>query len=127
MPKLDEEKAAHVDLQVAWVPPPPLPDGWYTGTLLEVLARSTRAGSRWWDWVFHAEGRELTFYTKLANEDWAWQKFKMAFNAFGVSTETNTDELVGRQVRLRVSQEPDDRSFGELVNKVVRLLPVGQA
>ncbi len=45
------------------------------------------------------------------------------FAALGVSAETETDELLGKSARLRVSQREDDY-LHDLVNRIDRVMPL---
>jgi hypothetical protein len=76
----------------------------YIGALVDVKdvpKWRTRAGAirgGRWEWVFNVEGRKLVLRTPTSgDEERTLQRLKMLFSAFGVSAETNTDDLVGQR------------------------------
>jgi hypothetical protein len=56
--------------------------------------------------------------------DW---KMKEMFEAFGVPADTDTDELLGKEIWLAVSQRVIEKGarMGETGNNVERAMPVG--
>jgi hypothetical protein len=125
--KLSKEEVANVrrsDLD--YEPPPLLAPGVYDGVLWKVTERKNAYGAWWWDWAFAIAGDErlVHFYVSLRRGDtyeFGLQKMRQAFDAFGVSPDTDTDELNGRKVRLEVVQRED--RYGVLGNRVDRVLP----
>lgn len=108
----------------------PLPDGTYTVRLREVSANTSRnSGNPYWSWEYEVvdgphKGRRLWDNTSLSEK--ALWRVNQVFQAFGVGPDTDTDELLGSQVRAVVSQreiEGGSRA-GEIGNQIERLLPV---
>jgi hypothetical protein len=131
VPKLPDElaKAARRASGDYYYEPPLLAPGVYTGVLLRVEENRNQHGGWWWDWTFEVEGEErrLHFYASLRDEnDYGLWKLNLVFSAFGVSTESDTDDMVGKTVRLVVSQREDKYRGGELDNRVDRVLPLGR-
>lgn len=107
----------------------PMPDGVYHFILKDVDA--TREGPKgpYWSWEFECieepyKGRRQWNNTSLAQ---AWS-LKQTFDAFGVPVDTDTDELIGKPVRLvlstRVIQEGNRK--GEPTNQVDRVRPADE-
>ncbi|MFI5282467.1 MAG: hypothetical protein ACHQ0J_04990 [Candidatus Dormibacterales bacterium] len=129
MPKLDDETAGKVKrADGPFEPPPLLQPGLYPGTLLRVsVCTSQYHRGCSWDWDFDLGDRRLVYYTKLGRypddqESYWLRRLKEVFAAFGASTEADTDDLVGRSVRLRVSQRKDQ--YGHTDNRIERVLPL---
>lgn len=87
----------------------------------------------YWSWEFEViepdefEGRRLWANTSLSEK--AFFKLKEAFEAFGVSPDTDTDELCGESALLVVSQRPIEKGArkGEMGNNVDVILPADGA
>lgn len=91
---------------------------------------ATREGPAgpYWSWEYEIlDGefmdRRLWNNTTLAEN--AQFGLKQTFDAFGVPTDTDTDELLGKVVRLSVSQRTIQKGprTGELSNNVDRVMP----
>lgn len=128
MPKLNSALAAQVGRQEVQVEYSPLPADTYTVRLMNVEPRESANGNPAWSWSYEVvegeyAGRRLWDYTSLVEK--ALWRVKAIFDAFGVPPGTDTDDLLGRQVRLVVSQRiiPAGRRQGELGNQIDRVLP----
>lgn len=107
-----------------------LPEGRYTAKLNDVDTTKEGAKGAYWSWEFEIvdgefKNRKLWVNTSLSEKaDW---KMKEVFTAFGYDADTDTDELVGEQVRLQVSQRAIESGpkKGDIGNNVDRVMPVG--
>lgn len=128
MPKLNKQAAKEVAKQEGGsfeaIPP-----GTYLATLLKCEVKEGPAGP-YWKWEYRVDkpeefaNRRLFNNTSLAQN--ALWKLNETFKAFGVATDTDTDELCGEQVRLIVSQQTiqSGNRKGETGNQVDRVLPL---
>jgi hypothetical protein len=128
MPKLNAVLAAQVERQEVQINYEPLPADTYTVRLMNVEPRESKNGDPAWSWTYEVvegehTGRRLWDYTSLSEK--ALWRVKAIFDAFGVAPGTDTDDLLGRQVRLVVSQRiiPAGRRQGEIGNQIDRVLP----
>lgn len=107
----------------------PLPDGIYHGKLVDV--DTTREGPKgpYWSWEFDVvqndqyNNRKLWNNTSLSKA--AAFKMDETYKAFGVPLDTDTDDLLGKVVKMQVSQrtiQSGDRE-GEIGNQIDRLRP----
>jgi hypothetical protein len=107
----------------------PMDEGIYHFILKDVDA--TREGKKgpYWSWEFECieepyKGRRQWNNTSLSQE---WS-FKQTFEAFGTTPDTDTDDLIGKPVRLvlsiRTIQEGTRK--GELTNQVDRVRPADE-
>lgn len=103
-----------------------IPDGAYHVKLRDV--DTTREGKKgpYWSWEFEIideefKGRRLWNNTSLSEA--AAFKMKETFEAFGVSLDTDTDELIGEVVKAVVSQRTiqEGTRKGEVANQIDRL------
>jgi hypothetical protein len=112
-----------------------VPEGIYTVRLRSVESKPPGPGSKtgkpFWLWTFEipedAEqygGKRFFLNTSLA--DSALWKMKEVFDAFGVDPDTDTDELVGDEVRLVISIRPigSGARAGQPSNQVENVLPL---
>jgi len=111
-----------------------LPEGLYLGTLMDVEVKQGGKGD-YWSWRFsdliaveddqQYPGSQWV-NTSLTPEA-AW-KLKETFEAFNATSDTDTDELLGKQCWLVVSQRVIERGarMGEMGNNVDRLMPIGE-
>lgn len=107
-----------------------LPAGIYECKLREVTAQDGQKAP-YWKWEFEIvedeyKGRRLWLNTSLSEA--ALWKFKEVFKAFGVTPDTDTDELVDEHVMCVVSQsiiQAGSRK-GEMGNNVDNVRPVGE-
>jgi|SwirhisoilCB3_FD_contig_31_7952992_length_552_multi_5_in_0_out_0_1 hypothetical protein len=98
------------------------------GQLKEVEVKPGKKGD-YWQWKFVIPegqpnaGRMFRENTSLSEA--AHFRMKAVFNAFGVPTNTDTDDLLGCQVRLVIGQEiiGEGQRMGEATNTIVTLLP----
>lgn len=110
MTKLSKEmrervKAADAD------PFAPLPKGFYILKLTKVTSgKSNSSGNQMWTWFYKSvepiEGKEVRDYSAFSTE---W-KFKQIFNAFGVSEDIDTDDLLGQTVIAEIDHQPDQKN-----------------
>lgn len=133
MPKLDDKKAAAVDQAEDGFKP--VPEGVYVLQLMEDVDVKEGAKGTYWRWTFEVpkehEGEELEhggrrFWTNTSLSDSAYFKLKETFGAFGVPTNTDTAELVGRKVKALVVQKVIDggQRKGEIGNEISKLFPL---
>jgi hypothetical protein len=139
MPKLDKEQAKRVEDNDGSFPP--LEEGMYVGTLMEVRVSDQPgdSGYPFWTWIFS----ELF---AADDEDWdnptstvpgsafhvtslsPKSEFKMAetFQAFGVPADTDTDDLIGEKIRLYMEQRVIEKGprAGQIGNNVANLFPL---
>lgn len=105
MPKLNAERAKQVEKSEDSGGFSLLEEGTYTFKLKDVTAGETQKGDP--KWVFKWEAQLENGGTKAVQEHCAlteaslW-KLKSIFKAFGVSTDTDTDDLVGKTVQVDV-------------------------
>lgn len=133
MPKLNSQKAEAVSTATSAFPL--IPEGLWPAKLLAVESRENRIPGKdgYWRWEFEIhytddEGVDRTGKqwenTSLA-EAAAW-RMKQAFDAFGVSTDTDTDDLCGKWCQAQIGQEVIGAGSrkGEMGNIIVKLLPL---
>lgn len=107
----------------------PLPEDVYTATLYgEVQVREGASGNPYWSWTFKiAEGPHTgrTLWLSTGLSDQALWRLKEVFAAFGVPADTDTDDLIGRRVKLLVTQKIIGAGSrkGEIGNEIQSLLP----
>ncbi len=128
MPKLNKSQAKEVgDASGGFEP---LEDGVYHARLrgVEVSDNAGKSGFHYWKWEFEVVeepyiNRRLWTNTSLAPT--AAFKLKEMFDAFGVDTDTDTDELCGQIVRLVVKTTTiqEGTRKGELSNEIERVSP----
>lgn len=104
----------------------PVEDGVYHARLKEV--DPTREGPKgpYWSWEFEIVEPGPAFKRKQWNNTslgQAWS-LKQTFDAFGVPTDTDTDEVVGKVVRIVLSTRTIQSGprEGELTNQVDRVI-----
>jgi hypothetical protein len=130
MPKLPANIGAEADKAASEDGPAPVPAGQYVGKLLEVKVsdKPGPSGSHYWTWEYQVmddgyTGKKLRHITSLSEK----ARFSVggAFAAFGVPSDTDTDELIGQRVLLVVSQTPIQSGprEGQLSNRVDYTLP----
>lgn len=129
MPKLNQALATATNAAVT-TSFEPLPEGVYGVTLKGVDIKEGQKGP-YWVWEFeipqgadHA-GRRFWLNTSLSEA--ALWKLNETFAAFGVTPDTDTDELLGKNVKAVVVQrtiQAGARS-GEVTNQIDQVLPSG--
>jgi hypothetical protein len=126
MAKLNKKMQGEVEKAQAGFTP--MPDGTYHFRLRDV--DSTRTGNKgpYWSWEYECVeephvGRRQWNNTSLSEESLGFMK--ATFQAFDASLDTDTDELIGKIVRLQLTtrtiQPPSPRA-GEQTNNVNRVL-----
>jgi hypothetical protein len=140
MAKLNEEKAT--EAKNASTGFTPMPDGTYRFILKDV--DPTREGPKgpYWSWEFECiepepvevldeESGETKEMKILGRKQWnntsmsAMWSFNQTFEAFGVPTDTDTDEILGKPCLLVLSVRTIQSGArkGELTNQVERIKP----
>jgi hypothetical protein len=129
MPKLNQKTAKAAEGAAEDGGPGPMPEGRYICRLLEVNAKDASAPDKapYWSWQYavNEEGdffdRKLWDNTSLSEA--AQWRLGAVFAAFEVPADTDTDELIGREVAIIVGQETAQRGkmLGKLVNVVNRI------
>ena len=105
-----------------------VPDGRYICKLIDVEAKEGKTAPYWnWSYEINEEpyvGRRLWDNTSLSEK--ARWRLGQVFAAFEVAADTDTDELIGREVAIVVGSETAQagKRQGELVNVVKRLEPL---
>ncbi|AZS06685.1 hypothetical protein HOU95_gp122 [Streptomyces phage Hiyaa] len=133
MPKLDDKKAAAVDQAEDGFKP--VPEGVYIVQLMEDVDVKEGDKGTYWRWTFEVpkehDGKELDhagrrFWTNTSLSEAAFFKLKETFGAFGVPTNTDTAELVGRKVKALITQRTiqGGQRKGEIGNEISKLLPL---
>lgn len=128
MPKLSDEKAKAVNADEGNVL---LEDGTVViATLTEVEPDEGQKGP-YWAWKYKVSqdspaGKGRVFTNRTSLSDAAYWKLKETFDAFGVSADTDTDDLIGHAVRLQITQRTINQGAraGELTNDVKAVLPL---
>lgn len=133
MPKLDDTKAAAVDQAEDGFKP--VEEGVYILQLMEDVDVKEGDKGTYWRWTFEIpkthEGKDLPnagrrFWTNTSLSDSAYFKLKETFGAFGVPTNTDTAELVGRKVKALITQKVigGGQRKGDIGNEISKLLPL---
>lgn len=105
-----------------------IPEDTYTVRLVDVEQKIGKdSGKPYWNWKFEVtegdcKGRNIFMITSLSEN--ALFKLKEVFDAFGFSTDSDTDELVGESVKLVVIQEVIEKGTrkGQMGNTVTQVL-----
>lgn len=133
MPKLNQDVAQKVnDAEDGFKP---VPENVYIVQLKEDVDVKEGAKGPYWRWTFEIpethEGEELQyagrrFWTNTSLSDAAYFKLKETFAAFGVPTDTDTEDLVGQKVKAVVIQRviQGGQRAGEIGNEIDKLLPL---
>ena len=128
MPKLPPTTASAVNNTEAATSFAPVPPGMYPALLRDVKIKDGNSGPYWvWEYEIPAgyefAGRRFWNNTSLSEASRPF--LKKAFDAFGVSADTNTDELCGQWVTLRIGTRVirDGERAGEVANTVTEVLP----
>ncbi len=107
-----------------------LPEDIYEVLLKQDVTIEEGAKGPYWQWIFAIpEGLEHAnrqFWVNTSLGDNALWKLNEVFAAFGVPTSTNTEDLVGRRVKVVVVQKiaTAGKKKGEMVNEVKQVLPL---
>ena len=127
MPKLNSQLATAASAAVT-TSFEPLPEGVYQVKLNEVSIKEGPKGA-YWVWEFEIptghdhSGRRFWLNTSLSEA--ALWKLNETFAAFSATTDTDTDELIGKVVKAVVVQrtiQAGARS-GEVTNQIDQVLP----
>ncbi|AOE44382.1 hypothetical protein SEA_GHOBES_30 [Gordonia phage Ghobes] len=128
MPKLTKKVAAQVDKSEAASGSYLLPEGRYAAQLKSVVQKD---GNEYPYWVWEFENLHDADGNKQAGRQWnntslspkSLGFLKATFEAFGYTSDSDTDELVGEWVVLYLVQEPISRGpkAGQLRNQVQSL------
>ena len=110
-----------------------IPEGVYRAVLEGEVESVDGAKGTYWKWTFkiveegEGNGRKMFLNTSL-NEAAHW-KLKEVFEAFGVPLTTDTDDLIGDEVKLYLTQKIAEQGArkGEMTNEIKQVLPVNQA
>lgn len=128
MPKLNNDTAAKVDSAESGIDP--VEEGIYVLRLREdVTVREGQAGP-YWAWTFEIpEGQEKAgrrFFHNTSLSEQAFFKLKETFEAFGVPTNTDTEDLVGKTVKAHIIIKTIQKGQrqGELGNEIKSLHPI---
>lgn len=88
----------------------------------------------YWIWVFKNPADAPRYagwqhWLRTSLSEAAAFKMKEVFEAFGVPTDTDTDELIGRSVRVAVGQytKQEGPNAGQLGNSVESVLPLDES
>lgn len=110
-----------------------LPEGRYAARLLEVESREGAKGT-YWSWVLgdlhdtegNSHAGKQWHNTSLSEA--AFGFLKATFEAFGYTTDSDTDEMIGEWVTLHLVQEQINRGprAGEMTNRVRSILPFNE-
>lgn len=133
MPKLNQETARKVSEAEDGFKP--VPDGVYVVELREDV--DVREGEKgpYWSWCFEIpkehEDKELDyagrrFWHNTSLSDAAYFKLKETFAAFGVPTDTDTEDLVKRRVKvvIRTEIQQKGKNKGRENSVIDQLLPL---
>lgn len=139
MPKLPKKMAQEVEQAEAWAGGGIIPDGLYLARLFVVSVEPKKPGKEYgsWRWDFQIvsdlagsdeyQGRKLVEFVSLSPN--VAGKFKQMFNAFGVSADTDTDEILGSMCVLRVghSIQSQGKNAGNERNDILEVLSADMA
>lgn len=113
----------------------PIPEGVYIVQLMADVEVGEGKRGPYWKWAFEIpaqhEGEDVQhagrrFWTNTSLSSDSFWKLKEAFTAFGVSTDTDTEDLVGKRVKAHIGVEvaKGGSRQGEPVNTIKKLLPL---
>ena len=115
----------------------PLEDGVYVLSFEEDVEVKVGPKGPYWSWKFVARQEDnpsmtrtkVTLFHNTSLSKAAAFKLKETFVAFGVSANTDTEDLVGQKVRGHVSQQviEQGKRKGEIGNQLEELLPLNGA
>lgn len=133
MPKLNTEVARKVDEAEDGFKP--VPEGIYVLQLMADVDVKEGTKAPYWRWSFEIpaehDGKDLEysgrkFWTNTSLSDAAYFKLKETFAAFGVPTDTDTEELVGKRVKALITTKviQGGQRAGEIGNEIEKLFPI---
>lgn len=135
MPKLNKKTAKDVDKAEQSAGYDAMPEGIYLMRLREVTVSDQPgpSGAHYWTWVYEIDdddedypGRRVWNTTSLSEKALGMPGgLKETFAAFGVPTDTDTDDLCGEYVNVHLTQEiqTKGRNEGKMQNVVASLMP----
>lgn len=90
------------------------------------------SGAHYWTWEFevaYGDHKGRRFWTNTSLSEKALFKLKEVFDAFGYTTDSDTDEMIGEKVKLIVTKTIQDQgaNAGQFRNEVARVLPFDPA
>lgn len=133
MPKLSPQLATQVDEAAESSGFTPMEEAAYQARLTEVQAKNSSNNNPMWVWIYEIigladgtrkyRGRKQWDNTTLT-EAAMWRVGK-TFEAYGVPTDTDTDELIGCTVTLHIAQRQIQAGSraGQMGNNVERIEP----
>lgn len=128
MPKLNNDTSAKVDAAESEFNP--VEEGIYVLQLREDVSVKEGPAGPYWAWSFEIpEGEEKAgrrFFHNTSLSEQAFFKLKETFGAFGVPTNTDTEDLVGKRVKGHVVIKTIQKGTraGELGNEIKTLYPL---
>lgn len=128
MAKLNQKRAATAKRAASENPFALLPDGYYKAKLIKVENGKSKKQDPMWTWFFKVNGKDLREYTVLT--DAALWKVGQIFEAFGAPTDTDTEDLHGKEIVVEIGSEMFEGTKGNReVNRIVgypdQNVPVG--
>lgn len=131
MPKLSTATASKVE-EAESLDFEPMPEDIYEAVLAEEVELAEGPNGPYWKWTFKIttsgyETRKQFVNTSLSEK--ALWKLKEMFEAFGVSADTDTEDLIGQPVKLMIVQRVIAKGArsGEVGNEVRQVLPIKEA
>lgn len=104
----------------------PLPEGKYRVELVKVESKTSSTKKPMWVWDFKVtepadyKGKNIRTWTVL-QDNLLW-RLAQVFKAFGVGSDTDTDDLVGKTIMIEVEQQmnekEDSKSYGKMNHSV---------
>ena len=129
MPKLNQDVSQKVDNAEDGFKP--IEEGVYVLQLVEDVEVNEGNKGPYWKWTFEIPADQpqyvgRKFFTNTSLSEAAFFKLKETFGAFGVPTDTDTEDLVGKRVKavigIRTIQGGSRK--GEMGNDITKLLPL---
>jgi hypothetical protein len=105
----------------------PLTPGRYLGKLVSVEQRDGKAAP-YWEWKFEEPNSKQHLWENTSLSEKAIGRLGKVFEAFGVSADTDTDELIGQFVCMVVGTRtiPTGERAGQLQNTINGFLPASE-
>lgn len=129
MPKLNAETAKQVDKAEDGFKP--IPDGVYVLELMQDVEVAEGPSGTYWKWTFQIPedadefgGRRFWMNTSLSSA--AFWKLKETFQAFGVATDADTEDLVKKRVKGIIINTVIQKGpkKGQERNEIDKLMPL---
>jgi hypothetical protein len=127
VPRLTKQQATAVAKSDAWGSFAPVSPGIYAAQLTKVEVREGTEAPYWsWEYQLLDAERNIRAWDNTSLSDKAYGKLKAVFEAYGVDTGTDTDELVGSVMALRLGQRTiqGGNRKGELTNSIEEVMPI---